>query len=541
MIEKSDAPLGPREVASGMTRQHFLLKSAGGVVGLTSLGAFLAACGDGETAGTAGTATGAAAGKPPSAPTGAVSLALGGAPPSLDPTTSFSANDLPVTGNIYESLLTYDGELRPSLATGFSSNADATVWTFDLRPDVRFHDGATFDANAVKASIEYTGRSDSAVAFLVGAPKSIDASDPARVVVTFAEPFPEFGRYTSITKMISPKLLAGPRAVVTKRVNASPSGTGPFRYVRRQGNDIVAEAFDGYWGDGPYFEDVSFRVVPDESTRVSALQAGDLNIVTKVPPPTAAGLEGQPALQLLSKPTLAVLQLSLATARAPFDDVRARQALMYAIDRQGLLDSLFRGKGVITGSPLPPDAYGFVRPKTQYEYDPEKAKSLLEQAGHTRPVPISIVAFNGGMLASPLGQAIAEQANKAGFAVDFEVVDQGVGDKDLASGEKRKADVFILENGFLAGSALHVNNVVFYSQYDGRELLDEIDKMNSIGDGPEREQAIAQVQELWARELPCLPMWANEFIDALDSSISGFTPPLDGFQPLLGPAYRSAA
>jgi len=522
----------------GITRQRFLKRSAGSVAGLTGLSAFIAACG-GATGG--GRPTAAATGKPPGAPTGSVSLALAGAPPSLDPTTTFSANDLPVSGNLYESLLRYDGELRPWLATGHTVNADATEWTFDLREGVTFHDGTAFDAGAVKSSIDYHARSGSAVSFLVGNPAKVDASSPARLVVRFKEPFPEFGRYMSVVKMISPKLLDGPSAVVGRRVNATPVGTGPYRFVRRQGNDVVAAAFDGYWGAGPYFKNAVFKVVPDESTRVSALQAGDLNIVTKVPPPTAAGLKGRSGLTTASVPTLTVVQLSLTAARPPFDDVRVRQALMYAIDRQAILDSVFRGYGVVTGSPLPPEAYGFAKPATQYEHDPEKAKSLLKAAGHTGPVEITMCTFDSLLLASSLGQAIAAMANDAGFSTKCDVVDQGVGDKDLVKGGKRKYDVVILENGFVAGSALHVNNVEFYSQYQGKDLLDQIAKMNAVADGPERLRMVAGVQETWARELPCLPMWAHTFIDAYDASIAGFKPPLDGYQPQLGPAYRPAS
>ncbi len=268
------------------------------------------------------------------------------------------------------------------------------------------------------------------------------------------------------------------------------------------------------------------------------MQAGDLNIVTKVPPPTAEGLKGRANLALASSPTLTVVQLSLATARPPFNDVRVRQALMHAIDRQAILGSVFRGKGVVSGSPLPPEAYGFAKPATQYEHDPEKARSLLKAAGHSGPVGFSMVTFDSLLLASQLGQAIAQMANDAGFSVKSDVVDQGVGDKDLVKGNKRKYDVFILENGFVAGSALHVNNVTFYSQYEGKELLEQIAKMNAMADGPERQRLLASVQETWARELPCLPMWAHTFIDALDSSIAGFKPPLDGYQPQLGPAYR---
>jgi peptide/nickel transport system substrate-binding protein len=518
----------------GMTRQHFLIKGAGGVVGLTSLSALVAACGGNSTTDTGAPATG----KPPSKPVGSVSLALVGAPPSLDPTRSYSLNDLPVTSNIYESLLAYDGELRPSLATSWSSNEDATKWTFDLRRGVKFHDGTPFDANAVKASVDYHARRESYVPFLVGPPTKIDTSDPSQVVLTFKEPFPEFGRYMSVVKIISPTLLEGPAAAVAKRVNATPTGTGPYRFVRRQNNDVVAAAFDEHWGTGPYFAEATFKVIPDPSTRVSALEAGDVNIVNQIPPPTAAGLEGRPGISLASLPTLTTFQMSLATARPPFNDRRVRQALMYAIDRQAILDSVFLGKGVISGSPLPPAAYGFVKPATQYGHDPEKAKSLLKAAGHTGPVHFTMVVFDSVLLGSQMGQAIAAMANDAGFSVKCDVVDQGVGDKDIVKGNKRRYDAFILDNGFPAGSALHVNNITFYSQYEGKELLGQIAKMNSVGDGPERLRALAEVQETWARELPVLPLWTQEFIDGYDSSIAGYKPPLDGFQPQLGPAYR---
>jgi peptide/nickel transport system substrate-binding protein len=467
-----------------------------------------------------------------------VKLGLPGAPPSLDPTKSFSANDLPVTGNIYESLLRYDGELQPWLAHRYTANADATQWSFTLRADIKFHDGTTLDAAAVKSSIEYHGQPGSAVAFLVGAtnnPPTIDTPDPLTVLVTFGKPFPEFGRYMSVVKIISPKLLNGPDDVVAKRVNATPVGSGPFQFVERTNADTVTTAFPGYWGSGPFVKDVIFKVVPDDSTRISALQAGDLDIVTKVPPPTADGLR---RLQRMAAPTLTVVQMALATSRPPFNDARVRRALMHAVDREAIAASLFRGNGVVTGSPLPPGAYGFHRPTTQYNYDPARSKALLQEAGHTLPVRFTMVIYDSLLLASLLGQAIAQMANAAGFEVECRVVDQGVGDKDLVKEADRAYDVFILENGFVGGSALHVNNVEFYSQYQGATLHQQISEMNSVADGPLRLLRMAAVQETWARELPCLPLWTCTFIDACDSSLAGFTPPLDGYQPQLGPAYR---
>lgn len=523
--------------SGGVSRKRFLATSLGGAVTFSSLAGFLAACGsDG------GTAASTTAGKPPAAPTGSAIVALSGPPVTLDPSIATSTNDYPILGNIYEALVTYeDGELRPELASAFSANDDATTWTFELRQGVRFHDGAPLDAAALKQNIDYYRRPTSADAFLIGAPTKVDASDPATLVVTFRDPNPEFGRYMASVKIISPKLLSGPAAGREKQVASAPSGTGAFAFVSRSQTDVALKAFDGYWGTGPYFERLTFKAVPDESTRISALQAGDVNLVLKVAPTAAEGLKGDPKVKLTTIKSLSTMQLSLATKQKPFDDLRVRQALAYAIDYQGLVDAVMRGKGEVTGSMLPPAAYGYSKPQTQYPHDPDKAKSLLKQAGHSGPVPFTMVTYTSAPSGSSLGQAIAQMANDAGFAVKFEVVDDGVGGKDLAKPAGRKWNVHMLENGFLGGSALHLPYVTFYSQYDGRDLLAKLAKMNAVPDGPERLQAMADVQEAFARELPQIPLFAEVLTDALDATIDGYRPALDGYQPHLKTAYRAAA
>ncbi len=193
-----------------LTRQAFLARGAGGLVAFSSIGAFLAACSN-ET--TSGPGPGpAAAGTPPSKPTGSITVAMPGFPVSLDPTVDGAGSTIAVLAQVYENLMGFDPEykeLAGVLAEKWESSPDAREWTFTLRKGVKFHDGAPLDSTAVRRSIEYTMRKDSGFGVLLGGPK-VDDSDPGTVVFRYKDPFPDCARnLTSVGPFMSPEVLAG--------------------------------------------------------------------------------------------------------------------------------------------------------------------------------------------------------------------------------------------------------------------------------------------------------------------------------------------
>ena len=196
-----------------------------------------------------------------------------------------------MTVNVYDGLIEWSedySELVPGLAESWEFSDDAKEWTFKLRTGVAFHDGTPFDEQAVKRSLEHF--TEGAVAFALANMKRIDVSRPGEVRVLFSKPAPDFGRDQTSIKMVSPKLLAEKAAASERAV-----GTGRYKLVRwDKGSQMLLEAVPDHWsGEGPYLERIELRPINEQTTALSALTAGDIDLVMKVAPRQAQMARGE--------------------------------------------------------------------------------------------------------------------------------------------------------------------------------------------------------------------------------------------------------
>jgi len=510
-----------------LTRESFIRCAAGGVVAGVGLATLLSGCGS-----TSQVAGGSGTGTAPSAPAGTVKVAIPGFPVTLDPTLDGALSTIAVLFNVYETLIGFDQDytrLVGVLAESWESDDDARVWRFTLRRGVRFHDGAPLDASAVRASIEYTLRRAAPFGpILIGAPR-IDDSDPGVVVFSYEKPFPDLARnMTYASPIISPKLLAGSTRAAEAAVAARPVGTGPFAFRSVQpGRGISLRAFDGYWGETPLIADLEFANVRDESARVSALQAGDVDVVMQLPPRAAQSLRANSRVTVHDRPSWSTVLLMPACNQRPFDDVRVRQAMAYAIDRRTIVDKVLLGQATLDDSQLPQGVYGYVRPRTTYGFDPEKARALLKAAGYDSAVPIRFSTRADAVGASEITQAIAAQLEDVGFAVQSEVLDQAAYEADLALPVSRY-QLHWNEAGWVNGGPFHMtfNDTAMRSFYRDRDYDALVAEVSSTPDGPRREQLIARANERWAEQAAWLTLWVAKRIDATSADIGGYrTPP----------------
>jgi peptide/nickel transport system substrate-binding protein len=501
------------------------------------------ACGgsDGGGVGTNGGPT--AVGEPPARPTGTLRVAIGGQPQTLDP-TKMIAYDLPITQALYEGLMTrsQEGKLVSALATAWRSNADASEWTLTLRRGVTFSDGAEFTSAAAKKSIEYFQNRESVWGFATGPIVRIETPDDYTLVVSYDKPFPDFASYQPYIKMMSPRLLEGSLAAVKKRLATNAAGTGPYTLDRFSSSaGVVAHANLDYWGEGPYIETLELKPIVEESARYAALQAGDIDVVTSVPPRTAQQFANDPRLTVTTADAWGTNTLSMGTQTKPLDDVRVRQALAWAIDREAIAETVLQGQAKVTGTVMPPGTYGFKRPETQYSYNPEKARALLEEAGLRLPVKLSLVAYSTVTEGSAIAQALAEQAKAGGFDIRVIPLQEAAAVTDLDK-VHRRYHIHMIPNGYVNGGPFHIaaGFVTGHASYRGRELLDVIAKINSTANGPERLQLIAEAQELIAQELPELPLFQRSSTDATTKALQNHRVPADGFLPIFNLQYLAA-
>ncbi|HBN97290.1 MAG TPA: glycosyl transferase [Firmicutes bacterium] len=311
-------------------------------------------------------------------------------PRAMDPSNQSATYTGSVLSHMYDTLLTVnsDGNVVPSLATDYTYSPDGLEWTFKLRQGVTFHDGTPLNADAVKYSFERILNPDNGLtAFGRFNPviKRVDTVDDLTVKFTLHSPYPAFALLLTINQAaITPPSAAD-------IVSRHPVGTGPFKFVEYvSGERVVMERFDNFWGEAPRVDRLVWRWSPEESVMIMALQAGEVDVVVPLPASHVGALEMSPGVEVHEKAGSAVFWLALNTTAEPLNDVRVRQALNYATDRQGLVDAILWGRATVAHSPLAPQYFGYDPTVQGYSFDPEKARELLAEAGYPNGFTMSI-------------------------------------------------------------------------------------------------------------------------------------------------------
>ena len=385
---------------------------------LTALGLLAAACGGEEPSGDDG---GGAEGE------ANTTLVFGTStdPVVLDGALVSDGESLRAIDQMFEGLVTLEPggtEVIPGLAKDWEINEDATSVVFNLEENVTFHDGEPFNADAVCFNFErwynfkgtfqneaasyywqtvFGGFSDGKTESLY---KSCEATEEFVVTLNLTKPsasiVPALAQ-TSFT-IASPKALEEFNADEGK-VDAEgifsptgtfatehPIGTGPFKFEEwTRGDRLVMTRNEDYWGDAPgNIGELIFQPIVDPAARLQALQSGEIQGFDLVDPQDYGTIEDDEQLQLLNRPAFNVGYVGFNQGVKPLDDIAVRQAIAHAIDRQEVVDGFYAGQGEVATQFMPPELFGYADDVTEYEYDPEKSKQLLEDAGYELPIKI---------------------------------------------------------------------------------------------------------------------------------------------------------
>jgi peptide/nickel transport system substrate-binding protein len=536
VIQEGDVPRSRHE----FNRRYFIKTGSVAVVG--SYAAFLAACSSGGENAATTTSSGPAP-RPPTVPTGTLQFATSAEPRTLNPAVAVDLSDWGVLiRNIFDPLMVLGADgasIEPWLATDFDSSPDARQWTFRLRDDVRFHDGRRFDSRAARDSLAYYSDGTPWVfALPVKGTAQFVAPDPTTLRVICDDPYPDFARNQGSIAMLSPDQLADRGRTIARE----PIGTGPLRFVSyNRGQVLEFGANDDYWGEGPYSESVNGRILANASTRLSALRAGGIQLQTLIAPNQAETLAADPNVVIGARDGIKTTQLCLTNAKPPFDDLRARQAVAYAIDRPALIEGILRDEATLTNTIMPPGLYGTSEPETTYAYDPDRARDLLQEAGVSgSKVRLTMAAglVNGG---EELIQAIAGQLGEVGMEVDARPVEVAVQAEELAgplseSPEMQLVDFSTVNGGpflFTSGGS------ATFSKYEDKTYLGLVDELNTTPDGDKRLSIVAELTELVAEQVPFFPICIPNDIDAFRNNVYGFDAEARTNQVILGTAYTA--
>ena len=342
---------------------------------------------------------------------------------TLDPQFITDIPTFRVVGAMYEGLTAQDpdGKIIPGLATSWSVGDDERTWTFKLREGVRFHDGSAFDANAVKFTFDRLMNPDtkSPRRSTLAAVEAVDVVDDHTVQIRTLAPYaPLLAQLSTYNAYIMSPAQA---AKVGDKLREQPSGTGPFKFGNWQpGERITLVRNDDYWGDKAKVESVTFTVVPEDSARTLLLLSGQADVISGVPTVMVPRLESNKAVEMIRKPGYRTIYLGMNLEMPPFDDLRVRQAVAHAVDKEALVKGVLSGIGTLGGSYESSVVEGSATDIPPYPYDPAKARALLAEAGHPDGFSVDFYVPTGRYTNDrQLGEAIQAQLAEVGIKANL--------------------------------------------------------------------------------------------------------------------------
>ena len=459
---------------------------------------------------------------------------------SLDPHGSNDTSSSNVAYNIYEQLVYHDEnmEIAPGLAESWEQ-IDDTTWEFKLREGIKFHDGADFNAEAVKTNFERILDPDvgSPRAFLYEMIDSIEVIDDYTVQFKLKYPFAPFPAHLTHNGggIISPEAIKKDYEGMENGdepgayISLNPSGTGWFKLDEwKSGEYVKLVRNEDYWGEKAKLDSVTFKVVKESLTRVAELESGTSHVIDPLSPSDISRIEGLASASVHKQPSLALSYVGFNMAKEPFDDVRVRQAISMAIDKSQIIDGIYEGTGVPATGPIAPHVWGFDESVQPLEYNVEEAKALLAEAGFENGFETTLWTND-----NPDRIKIAEYVQAAlaeiGIDVKIEILEWGAYLEQTAAGQH---DMFILGWTTVTGDADYGLYPLFHSENLGdpgnrtftkdAELDEILEQARQESDETTRLQLYKQAQEKLVEIAPMIYVIHTDFIVGIDNKVKGF-------------------
>jgi peptide/nickel transport system substrate-binding protein len=371
---------------------------------------------------------------------GTVIAALVAEPTSLDPGQLTDINSMRLVRNIYDGLTGFEPgtfTIKPLLAESWEISEDGKTYTFKLRQGVNFHDGTPFTADAVKFAFDRmldpehpyheTGPFPFA-SFYFGAIDETEVVDASTVRMHLKDPYAPLLN----TLAVACGFIPSPEAVKAhgKDYSQNPVGTGPFKFVSWEHNQrVTLEANPDYLEGAPKLQNLVFRPIVEEQTRLTELLSGGVNFIVDVPPDNIEQLKADPTFQFVEQPGPHIWWATINTQIKPLDNVRVRQALNYAVNKEAIVTQILKDTGSVAHTVVPPAIEWAYNPDAQsYPYDPEKAKQLLTEADYADGFEMTFwVTESGSGMQSPktMAEAIQADLQAVGITTTIEVAEWG--------------------------------------------------------------------------------------------------------------------
>jgi peptide/nickel transport system substrate-binding protein len=387
---------------------------------LAALAVVLAACGTGDPVdvGDDGADDGDAA-PDEQAEGGTLIAAIGGEPERFDPHATNDAYAFTVLENVYDTLVQPGDDLtmEPALAESWDTSDDLLTWVFTLREGVTFHDGSELTSDDVVASFEHI-REEGLNNWRLEAVEEFEATDDLTVTMRLNRPAPnlleQIGPFKGMAIVSADDIEAG-------TIEDEPNGTGPFRLTGSGADTVTLEAFEDYWGEGPYLDGIEFRVIPDEGVKLTNLETGEVDWIDSVPPEQVEALEGSDDVAIGRTPGTDYWYLSLNQEREPFDDPEVRRAIAFALDPAVIAEAAHFDAATPNETAIPADSFWY-HEYAPFGYDPDQAQQLLEEAG-VDGLTIDLMVTTEYPETVTAAQVIEDQLGEVGIGVTIRTED----------------------------------------------------------------------------------------------------------------------
>jgi peptide/nickel transport system substrate-binding protein len=464
---------------------------------------------------------------------------------TLDPANHRNRETQTIIRNIHDGLLTRDPAMRvvPEIAEAWRA-VDARTYEFRIRPGIRFHSGDPLTAEDVAFTFNRLvkdgamGGQTSPRKGLLGPLQDTVVVDERTVRMILAEPWAILGAMLPFQEVVNRRHL---ERVGQEGMQTRPDGCGPYRLAEwRRGEAVIMERFDGYYGGSPdlppvgpaQVDRVIFRILPENSARIAALLAGEVDIINELPPSAMRQVEASPGADVAKVNGTRTFFVALNNARAPFTDLRVRRALNHALDRNAIISRILNGTATPLRGVMSPDAFAFNADLPEYRHDLARARALLAEAGVAEGAEL---VLDTTAALKEVAEAIAALLSRTGLRVRAQVWEGAVLTPMWQNPERRRErDMFLTSwgNGSLDPSDIMVptlrtggrGNSAGFSNAEVDRLLDAAE---TEPDQEKRAAMYQRAQAIVTDQAPWIFLWLPQDIYGVSKRIAGWKPQAD--------------
>lgn len=445
---------------------------------------------------------------------------------TLDPAMDTSDIGRGVFKNIFDHLVEIqgDGSAAPGLATEWTTNSDATEWTFTLREGVKFLDGSILSAEDVLFSFERIMSNEaSPMRTYTRLIDAVTAPDAMTVRFALSEPFTPFARQLSLVSIVPKSVYAD----TTRDFATEAVGSGPYRIAEWVKDDrMVFEANEDYWDGAPAIKRIILRPIPADNSRVAALLSGEVDIMPALPPSSLRQIEGDPDLEVQTIASNRIVYLASNSRHPVLQDLKLRQAIDKAINRDAIVERLLRGAGKAEGQLVAPSVFGYDPAFAPVEQDIEAARQLVAESGYDGSAIVLQYATNRFPFAAETAQAIAGFLDAVGIRVELQGMEYTAMFPLWANLELPALHLFSFGPTTMDASLIInslFNTRAYFDSDEARAL--NLDQLEAADEG-ERQAIISRLWQLNRDQAGYLPLY-NEYQSFGSRRTVAFTPRAD--------------